>query len=215
MIATEVGQVVRFLKTTSEKFQRGSHSRQTCHCFPWMKNEHGRVNKAIWPEGPGILRISVSCGEKMKHLPVCNPISWWLSVDIGLLREWAWCSGCWFLMRNRLPARGQFWDLTIGAKETHQHLDTYCPKSSDGTHICTTFHCNIHDENNIVGPYIFHWLKTTIISTSMTARILKGNGVFGEHSQRHNTQQNRIQKTLVFPKYFSIYVEIHVTSLTF
>lgn len=129
MITTGLYQVERFLSNYFRKFQAGSHSRQTCHCFLWMKNEHGRINKAIWPEGPGILRISVSCGEKMKHLPVCNPISWWLSVDIGLLREWAWCCGCWSLMRNRLPARGQFWDLTTGTKKTHQHLDTYCPKS--------------------------------------------------------------------------------------
>lgn len=126
----EVCQVVRFLKTTWENSrQTVSQSSPACQYFQWMKNEHGGVNKAIWPQGPGILRISVSCGEKMKHLPVCNPISWWLSVDIGLLREWAGCSGCWCLMRNRLCARGHFWDLTTGAKEAHQHLDTYCPKS--------------------------------------------------------------------------------------
>lgn len=121
-----------------------------------MKNEHRGLNKAIWPEGPGILRISVSCGEKMKHLPVCNPISWWLSVDIGLRREWAWCSGCWCLMRNRSPAWGQFWDLTVATMETHQHLDTYCPKSLEW----------------MKEPYAYAQLSTVIF---MTGTILWGH----------------------------------------
>ena len=116
-----------------QKAQASSRSRQTCQGLSWMKNEHGRVNKAIWPEGPGIPQISVSCGEKMKHLPVHNLISWWLSVDIGLLREWAWCCGCWCLMRNRLAPQGQFWDLMGGnqgnVSAPSWYLATYCPKS--------------------------------------------------------------------------------------
>lgn len=141
LIPAQTCRVVRFLQTTLENFRQAvSQSSPACQYFQWMKNEHGGVNKAIWPEGPGILRISVSCGEKMKHLPVCNPISWWLSVDIGLLREWAGCSGCWRLMRNRLRARGHFWDLTMGAKETHQHLDTYCPKSFRGSEYISHMH---------------------------------------------------------------------------
>lgn len=49
-------------------------------------------------------------------------------------------------------------------------------------HICTTFHCNIHDGSRIVRPCIFHWLKTTIISRSLTAPMSVGNRAFREHS---------------------------------
>lgn len=179
----EVCQVVRFLQTTWENSRRGSQSvKPGVSRLPvnekWTRGGGG-VNKAIWPEGPGILQISVSCGEKMKHLPVCNPISWWLSVDIGPLHEWAGCFGCWSLMRNRLRARGHFWDLTTRAKETHQHLDTYCPKSFEGDRNaflrCTTFHCNIHGGSRIGRPCIFHWLKTTIIPSSLTASTVWGD----------------------------------------
>lgn len=64
----------------------------------------------------------------------------------------------------------------------------------DAIHICTTFHCNIHDENNIVRPYIFHWLKTTIISSSMTAWISKRDCMFWECSYRNQTKQNTLRK---------------------
>lgn len=158
--------------------QPASQSSPACLYFQWMKNEHRRVNKAIWPEGPGILRISVSCGEKMKHLPVCNPISWWLPVDIGLLRQWAGCSGCRCPDEKSSLCTGTLLRSDNGSQGNASTfgylLSQIFPEDGNAFCICTTFHCNIHDRSHIVRPCIFHWLKTTIISTSLTAWMSEG-----------------------------------------
>lgn len=100
----------------------------------------------------------------MKHLPVCNPIWWWLSVDIGLLRERAGCTGCRRPMRNGLRAPGQF-----GATETHQHLDPYCPKYLERIPFTyASFPSRI--QNDIVGPYIFHRFETNALFLAVWQR---------------------------------------------
>lgn len=56
-------------------------------------------------------------------------------------------------------------------------LSQIFPEDRNAFRICTTFNCNIHDQSHIVRPCIFHWLKTTIISTSLTAWMSEGNRV--------------------------------------
>lgn len=54
-------------------------------------------------------------------------------------------------------------------------LSQIFPEDRNAFRICTTFHCNIHDRSHIVRPCIFHWFKTTISPTSLTAWMSEGN----------------------------------------